>query len=96
MPTEKPKITAYLNPTLYRWLQNYQKSRGLKSLSKAIEQALEEYSEMLAVREEEESRETVAEVQRELEQIRREFNQRIEELAQKLAQLDEGLEKEEL
>ena len=96
MPTEKPKITAYLNPALYRWLQNYQESRGLKSLSKAIEQALEEYSEMLAVREEEESRETVAEVRVELEQIRREFNQRIEELAQKLAQLDEGLEKEEL
>ena len=89
MPTEKPKITAYLTPALYHWLQSYQKSQGLKSSSKAVERALKEYSEMLVALEKVEKNEILAKIKQEIEQIRWEFNQRVEEVAQKVAQLED-------
>ena len=95
MPTSKPSVTAYLDAALYEQLLKYQKAKGLKTLSKAANLALLEYFEMLAVREEEEEKETLANIKRELETIRQEFDRRIEELSEKLKRIEEQQNEEE-
>ena len=95
MPTSKPSVTAYLDSALYERLLRYQKAKGLKTLSKAANLALLEYFEMLAVREEEEEKETLANIKRELETIRQEFDRRIEELSEKLKRIEEQQNEEE-
>jgi superfamily II RNA helicase len=89
MPTKKPSVTAYLDSALFERLLRYQKAKGLKTLSKAANLALKEFFEMLAVREQEEEKETLANVKRELSAIRSEFDRRIEEVTEKLRRIEE-------
>lgn len=43
MPTENPRVVTYPGAALYRRLKKYQQDRGIKSLSQAVSQALEEF-----------------------------------------------------
>lgn len=96
MPTERPRLTVYPDPSVYKRLLRYQKAKGLKTLSKAASQIFKEYFEMLAVREEEEEKETLANVKRELESLRQEFDRRIEALEEKLRRIDEEQNEESI
>jgi hypothetical protein len=89
MPTKKPSVTAYLDSALFERLVKYQKAKNLKTLSKAANLALKEFFEMLAVREEEEEKETLSNVKRELENIRSDFDRRISEVTEKLRRIEE-------
>jgi CRISPR/Cas system-associated protein Csm6 len=88
MPTSRPRLTVYLDEAVYEQLIEYQANLGFKTLSKAANEVLKEYFDMLAVRSQEEEKETLANVKRELGVIRSEFNQRIEALEEKLRRLE--------
>jgi len=73
----------------------YQKELGFKTLSKAADQIFKEFFEMLAIHEEEEEKETLAQVKQELSEIRQEFNQRFDALEEKLRRIEQQQEEEE-
>lgn len=95
MPTERPRLTVYPDRAIYKRLLQYQKELGLKTLSKAANQIFKEYFEMLAVDEEEEEKETLAQVKQELSIIRQEFNQRLDALEDKLRRIEQQIEPED-
>lgn len=84
MPTNRPKLTAYLSPELYDWLLKYQQKNKLTSLSKAAIKALTEYQSMVEEKTKNEREKAVAEVRQELDVLR----ERIEQLTRKIEQLE--------
>lgn len=82
MPTEKPRITSYPSIALHGRLKEYQKAKKLKTLSKAVIAALEDYFEMLDNPEQEKI--ALAEIKQEIKNMR----QKLDELSKKIEELE--------
>lgn len=88
MSTENPRLVAYPNAELYERLKKYQEAKGLKTLSKAVITALEDYFRQLDMPKQ-------AEAENEIESIKREFaelRERVKQLSEKVVQLERNKE----
>ena len=90
MPTSKPRVTAYPNLSLYRKLEKFQKAKGLKTLSKAIVTALEDYFSLMEIESTTTRKQTLSFFKREIE----EMQSRLNELSRKVEDLESEIEKE--
>lgn len=91
MPTEKPRITSYLDPVLYEKLEEFKKAKKLKTLSKAVIAALEDYFETLEQQSAANKKQNLREIKQEIEEMQTQLN----ELSKKVDNLDSELEKED-
>ena len=53
MPTDNPRVVCYPGAALFKRLKKYQQDRGIKSLSQAVSQVLEEFFHEADLRESE-------------------------------------------
>lgn len=91
MPTDKPRVTAYPDRSLFRKLEKYQREKGIKTLSKAVIAALEDYFEMLEQQSTANRKQTLRELKQEIE----EMQTQLKKLSEKVDNLDLDSELEE-
>lgn len=85
MPTEKPRVTAYPDRSLFRQLEKYQREKGIKTLSKAVIAALEDYFEMLEQQSAVNEKQNLKAIKQEIEEMRTKLN----ELSRKVEDLED-------
>lgn len=88
MSTENPRIATYPNIALYERLKKYQEAKGLKTLSKAVITALEDYFRQLDMPKQAEAENEIESIKRELAELR----EQVKQLSDKVVQLERNKE----
>lgn len=84
MPTDNPRLVAYSNVALHERLKKYQEAKGLKTLSKAVIAALEDYFRQLDMPHENKAGSDIESIKQEIVELRERLNQ----LSQKVTRLE--------
>ena len=69
MATDKERVTSYLDSALHKKLEKFQRTQGLKTLSKAVVKALENYFTLLEQQPAQAKKQTIKEIKGEIEEM---------------------------